>query len=123
VSSAVGGRGQVKQNFVRQLRTSLRRTNPRVIFQTNTPGGEQLRLVYALWGLILIASLIVLPTDATSGVAGSQMYCNHPTHGKGGFYGPCHPGTNSPVTGKDLNDHVKANPSHSGYVIAQPCTS
>ena len=82
-----------------------------------------MRLVYALWGLILLASLFALAPDASSGVPGSQMYCSHPAHGKGGYYGPCHPGTNSPVTGKDLNEHIKANPSHSGYVMAMACTS
>jgi hypothetical protein len=82
------------------------------------------RLVYALCALILFVSLVVLAPNAASGVPGSQMYCSHPSHGKGGYYGPCHPGTNnSPQTGKDLNEHVKANPTHSGYAIAQACTS
>jgi hypothetical protein len=81
------------------------------------------KFIHALCGLILLASLFALAPDATSGVPGSQMYCSHPAHGKDGYYGPCHPGTNSPATGKDLDNHVKANPSHSGYVLAQACTS
>jgi hypothetical protein len=83
------------------------------------------RLVYALWPLILLASLFALAPNAASGVPGSQMYCSHPSHGKDGYYGPCHPGinNNNPETGKDLNEHIKANPTHSGYAIAQACTT
>lgn len=83
-----------------------------------------MKLVYALWALILLASLFALAPNAASGVPGSQMFCSHPSHGKGGYYGPCHSGTNnSPQTGKDLNEHVKANPTHSAYMIVQACTT
>jgi len=85
--------------------------------------GETVRFVYMLWASIFLAAVFVLPPEASSGTPGSQMYCSHPTHGKGGYFGPCHPGTNSPLTSKDLNDHVKANPSHSGYLVAQACTT
>lgn len=82
-----------------------------------------MRLVCALCGLIFLASLFALAPNASSSAPGSQLYCSHPTHGKSGYFGPCHAGTNSPLTGKDLDNHVKANPSHSGYVVAQACTT
>ena len=82
-----------------------------------------MRFVFVLSGLISLALLFALTPDAAPSSPGSQMYCSHPTHGKDGYYGPCHPGTNSPLTGKDLDNHVKANPSHSGYAIAQACTT
>jgi hypothetical protein len=81
------------------------------------------RLVCALCGLIFLASLFALAPTASSSAPGSQLYCSHPTQGKSGYFGPCHPGTNSPLTGKELDNHVKANPSHSGYVVTQACTT
>jgi hypothetical protein len=49
------------------------------------------RLVCALCGLIFLASLFALAPNASSSAPGSQLYCSHPTHGKSGYFGPCHP--------------------------------
>lgn len=71
--------------------------------------------------LILICGvgLFAKPASFLYAATGQEAFCIHPSHGRGGWSSLC-----SSIPGdarKNMDDHIKAYPSHKGYVTTRPC--
>jgi len=71
--------------------------------------------------LLLIAGFGLLATSASLLYAptGQEAFCVDRSHGGGGWSSLC--STNPANARKNMEDHIKAYPSHKGEVTTRPC--